>query len=702
MNNSLVARAVPAWRRSVAVAALPLLLAAAPAVAQIKDFACFACIHDEITHKWRIPDHPVFWYPEVIKEHCAAIEYPTPEFNVVCDGTQVSEFEIRHTRFQSDDCSTSVDVHRLPLPYFLDENWEKVLNADPNMYGVIEATAQGTDYVNFKYTNPIECPAEGEPVRDVVIAIEYEDTHEGGREIVNTMVIHVNRPPVVMTHGLWSERGAFQDMEDDFKATLYDAALLYRVDYKASNDHAFITNYRWVEDGIDKVFEQAADAGFAAGKVDLVGHSMGGILSRLYVQSPYYDQEVRRIVTCNTPHGGSQMANLLLDDAFPLSGAACTGIWLKSWGTDSCGEGAVEDLRVTSAAIGVVLNDPLSYPSLLEVHAVKTLVDLDSAAPALSPTFGQQVGFPTLIYNVLRGCAIPWYESVFNGDGHDLIVAAASQGGGLQLPHQSEVSNQGHIGSVANPAVIARVRELLSLPRGAGELTNTYYSPEVEQYFTPNAVCPAPLVPFHGLAAETLAITEPASGASVQAGQELTVSVAGSAGVATVILGLSDAGGRLYLAEQPGPSPSFQVEVPDEMIGEARLFAIGLPTLGTEVMLSDAVTLEVGVSATLTSLAAYPSAAHLKVGGTETLEITGQYDDGVERDLSQLAGLAFAFAEGHASKSGTSGVTLDERLDDTLTITYQGVSSPEVRIRALPPEQPQVPSRPVRRRLTRK
>ena len=702
MNDNPVARTVPSLRWSVAAAAVPLLLAAAPVAGQIKDYACFACVHDEITHKWHIPDHPVFWYPEVIMEHCAAIEYAIPEFNVACDGTQVSEFEVRHTRFQSDECSTSVDVYRLPLPYFLDENWEKVQNPDPNVYGVIEATDQGTDYVRFRYTNPIECPAEGEPVRDVVIAIEYEDTHEGGREIVNTMVIHVNRPPVVMTHGLWSERGAFQAMEDDFKATVYDKALLYRVDYKATNDHAFTTNYRKVEDGIDTVFEQAADAGFATGKVDLVGHSMGGILSRLYVQSPYYDQEVRRIVTCNTPHGGSQMANLLLDDAFPLSGAACTGIWLKSWGTDSCGEGAVEDLRVTSAAIGVVLNDPLSYPSLLEVHAVKTLVDLDSAAPALSPTFGQQVGFPTLIYNVLRVCGVSWYGSVFNGDGHDAIVAATSQGGGLQGSHQSEVSNQGHIGSVANPAVIERVRELLSLPRGAGELTNTYYSPEVEQYFTPNAACPASPAPLRRLAAETIAVTAPAPDASVQSGQDLTVSVAGSASVATVILGLSDAAGRLFLAEQPGPSPTSEIEIPDDMIGQARLFAIGLTTLGSEVALSGAIDLEVGVSATLTGLAVYPEAAHLKLGGTETLEITGEYSDGVARNLSQIAGLGFAFTEGHASRSGTNGVTLNERLDDVLTISYQGVTSPEVRIRALPPEQPRVPTKPVRRRLTRK
>jgi hypothetical protein len=37
-----------------------------------------------------------------------------------------------------------------------------------------------------------------------------------------------------------------------------------------------------------------------------------------------------------------------------------------------------------------------------------------------------------------------------------------------------------------------------------------------------------------------------------------------------------------------------------------------------------------------------------------------------------------------------------------LTISYQGITSPEVKIRALPPGQAPVPTKPVRRRLTKK
>ena len=51
---------------------------------------------------------------------------------------------------------------------------------------------------------------------------------------------------------------------------------------------------------------------------------MGGVISRLYIQEPGYQHEVRRIITSNTPHAGSQMANLLLDRSFDPLGLICS------------------------------------------------------------------------------------------------------------------------------------------------------------------------------------------------------------------------------------------------------------------------------------------------------------------------------------------------------------------------------------------
>src|SRR5262249_10464468 len=67
-----------------------------------------------------------------------------------------------------------------------------------------------------------------------------------------------------------------------------------------------------------------------------------------------------------------------------------------------------------------------------------------------------------------------------------------------------------------------------------------------------------------------------------------------------------------------------------------------------------------------------------------SLEITGHYDDGVARDLSQQPGLSFTFADGHAAQSGPGSVVLNDALDDTLTVTFDGVDSAPVPITAIP------------------
>ena len=71
---------------------------------------------------------------------------------------------------------------------------------------------------------------------------------------------------------------------------------LYRLDYRNTNDSHFDVNFPQVSGGLDAIIQQSADAGLAAGKADVVTHSMGGVISRLYVQSPDYQHEVRRIV----------------------------------------------------------------------------------------------------------------------------------------------------------------------------------------------------------------------------------------------------------------------------------------------------------------------------------------------------------------------------------------------------------------------
>ncbi|SHK47535.1 PGAP1-like protein [Fibrobacter sp. UWH5] len=47
-----------------------------------------------------------------------------------------------------------------------------------------------------------------------------------------------------------------------------------------------------------------------ASRYILIGHSMGGVVSREYVQGNFYNGDVDKIITLNTPHEGTGALNM--------------------------------------------------------------------------------------------------------------------------------------------------------------------------------------------------------------------------------------------------------------------------------------------------------------------------------------------------------------------------------------------------------
>ncbi len=52
------------------------------------------------------------------------------------------------------------------------------------------------------------------------------------------------------------------------------------------------------------------DCGIAANRVDVIGHSMGGLLARLGAADPTSRGQIYRLITFDTPHRGSELADL--------------------------------------------------------------------------------------------------------------------------------------------------------------------------------------------------------------------------------------------------------------------------------------------------------------------------------------------------------------------------------------------------------
>ncbi|MFJ8858267.1 esterase/lipase family protein [Streptomyces sp. NPDC102451] len=114
-----------------------------------------------------------------------------------------------------------------------------------------------------------------------------------------------DRPPVVLLHGFIDNRSVF--------------VLLRRSLSRHGWHHLESLNYspltcdiRTAAELLDRHVEEIC-ARTGHREIDIVGHSLGGLIARYYVQRLGGDRRVRTLVTLGTPHGGTAAA--------PLAGA---------------------------------------------------------------------------------------------------------------------------------------------------------------------------------------------------------------------------------------------------------------------------------------------------------------------------------------------------------------------------------------------
>ncbi len=109
--------------------------------------------------------------------------------------------------------------------------------------------------------------------------------------------------PILLVHGILDNHAIFTVMERALRRrgfrtiTFYDYGLLTR-DVPAAAEK--------LGDAVEKL---AANTGYE--RVHVVGHSLGGLLARYYVQKLGGDRYVHTLVTMGTPHQGTTMARAL-------------------------------------------------------------------------------------------------------------------------------------------------------------------------------------------------------------------------------------------------------------------------------------------------------------------------------------------------------------------------------------------------------
>ena len=268
--------------------------------------------------------------------------------------------------------------------------------------------------------------------------------------------VEVWRPGLLLIHGLRSSGACWAEARDYLLASgAYSPAQMINVSYQASNTVSFDDNtyrYKVVERNINNLYAQLSATGVASSRYDLVGHSMGGILSRKYAQE-INSRGVNRILTFDTPHSGSSLA--LLPDQLDISaldvvlGRAGVKVLVNTLLDPMM---AFHDLHPASEAIAK-LNDPglMANASGIYCHAACSV--FDGADNNVEPDFSEAVTSlpylpltPTLPAWLMRMSEIAagnldanlsnrggldFLSTILGESRHDGVVSLTSQRGGL-------------------------------------------------------------------------------------------------------------------------------------------------------------------------------------------------------------------------------------------------------------------------------
>jgi len=258
-----------------------------------------------------------------------------------------------------------------------------------------------------------------------------------GRSTAVTII----RPPVFLIHGIWGAPSNW----DNFSALVSDPQKRFDLgaaDYQRSNSMGIVYNESIVFGQMKSwlslfTFEHSV----AVVQADIVAHSMGGLIARAMLLDPrfynsnnYGQGAIHKLITLDTPHNGSDFATRLSE-----SSVVCQSTF------DFLGnqvDGAVNDLVPRSSFL-TGLNHSTTGDAL-RAHAIVGIASSDQESR--TQTRIVMVMPPLVCSNLMSG----GFQSIFNGDGSDLIVSESSQQYGFGSSGVSQSAGTIH---AANPVL---------------------------------------------------------------------------------------------------------------------------------------------------------------------------------------------------------------------------------------------------------
>lgn len=553
------------------------------------------------------------------------------------------------------------------------QEWE--LSVTPSMF----THKNGESYLDILYTAPNGF-SEGNTlngtrkIRYIDLRVEYTVGYGIGQTDFVQTTIEIIRPPVMLVHGLGSSSATFVKLQKALQNTGYDEFQLWNVNYKGTNKVSFEDN-KWVVPYYSICLRnRVRDEKYDVKKVSIVAHSMGGLLTRQYLQSVSYDDDIYRIITLNTPHSGSQCANLLMDLTNSdgkklityLYSLTLPGLLVANPLSEVyIRQGAISDLCVKSPAIKKLNGEELNK-NKVPMHAIYTTAGLIESIKKLS--FEE-----ALVYTVCVGQGL-LPEQLYGGENdyykgeNDIIVAASSQTGGLSDSFLSHFTGVMHTESTSNPSEIDKVVELLEAPHNDNRYSIGGYNPrELSWDGIPFLKIRSAMQLYEESSIRITSIDK----LECKSGEEIKIKVNGSSDITSISLLIQEDNEEIYMDTKEGGNNEFVYAVPSEAIGYKKILAIGY-TNAQKVEI-DTAFIHISTSASLLSISTSENKLLVPLYGKQQVQVQGSYSDGTTKNISYLENVQFKIKGKNAGMETQNIIVGKKEGVDTLVVSFQGL-----------------------------
>ena len=257
-----------------------------------------------------------------------------------------------------------------------------------------------------------------------------------------------------LVHGIWSNPQESW-IDTKFKDTLENSGYsVFFADYGTHNAETFdpyaipvIGNHgiNSIRNTVNFAMNSYHSSGIAASQVDLIGHSMGGLMARGFIQQPDYKSPnnfmqgyVHHLITIGTPHYGGQLATILINNQ---NEEYCVSSFQPFvFNTLECGFFPTEplktifddefDLPIDKGGVKALIPNSNAYLHVCQTNVPSYAIAGRWAPNADTSHFFEELLYKNILYNPLFNLDITGFDGSSLGN-NDLQVSITSQGGGL-------------------------------------------------------------------------------------------------------------------------------------------------------------------------------------------------------------------------------------------------------------------------------